>query len=420
MLDTSSAFSFDLFSNCDNNKNFNYSSLFDSLNSLNCLNNNEFDLYSSLQSLSPEAPSFSSVSSNCSYSSHSELSSTLDSIIFSPDLKSISDINNLLPLNPDDSPSMFPMDDNSTLPVHEFTELYPFETAENRTTNFPLQSTHYQTHNFPSQQMQQATQFTPSFAQFQNQYTFQQPPYLNQMTEPVFDYTIQSDSALMQLQDPMHSYHMFGSGGHGHRRALSHNELNFTSPSSSPHYLSRISSPAALSTASSVQHIEPTMPFELDNSTVLSEIKPEPKISSPYASPSLRATKMKKEATLNPFKCHMCGEVFQVITSLRQHVNTVHSDITARELARCTQKRSSDDDEDVKSGEKRRRGSSSKRKDFKCQTCSKSFSRKQDLKRHVVTHIDGFKPYVCDICQMKFTRSDALSRHVKSQRCMKI
>eukprot|EP00117_Sycon_ciliatum_P017496 scpid90783/ scgid16460/ Transcription factor steA len=47
-----------------------------------------------------------------------------------------------------------------------------------------------------------------------------------------------------------------------------------------------------------------------------------------------------------------------------------------------------------------------------CQTCPRSFKRKDQLKRHVRTHT-GERTYACDICNSAFARTDDLSRHKK-------
>ncbi|RKO97460.1 hypothetical protein CAUPRSCDRAFT_6494 [Caulochytrium protostelioides] len=54
---------------------------------------------------------------------------------------------------------------------------------------------------------------------------------------------------------------------------------------------------------------------------------------------------------------------------------------------------------------------------FSCKRCGKSFLRRQDLKRHLVTHDDSGARYVCPYCSITFSRSDALFRHVKTRRC---
>ncbi|KAJ1558350.1 hypothetical protein HK096_001991 [Nowakowskiella sp. JEL0078] len=114
---------------------------------------------------------------------------------------------------------------------------------------------------------------------------------------------------------------------------------------------------------------------------------------------------------LNPFKCRFCNELFPIVTNLRSHVQKVHSDIFLRELAKCKKKA------DITIEHSGKPSKRSLKKGHACEHCQKSFMRKQDLKRHLITHIDGLKPYVCDVCQVTFTRSDALNRHVKSQRC---
>ncbi|KAJ3384336.1 hypothetical protein HDU84_003025 [Entophlyctis sp. JEL0112] len=49
--------------------------------------------------------------------------------------------------------------------------------------------------------------------------------------------------------------------------------------------------------------------------------------------------------------------------------------------------------------------------------CPNRFLRKQDMKRHEVTH-NQIKDFVCHNCGFGFVRRDALVRHVKSKRCM--
>ncbi|KAI9203649.1 uncharacterized protein BJ171DRAFT_413426, partial [Polychytrium aggregatum] len=50
---------------------------------------------------------------------------------------------------------------------------------------------------------------------------------------------------------------------------------------------------------------------------------------------------------------------------------------------------------------------------FKCTDCSKTFLRKQDLKRHEIIHDPRSPGYRCNHCGTGFTRSDALYRHIK-------
>ena len=47
---------------------------------------------------------------------------------------------------------------------------------------------------------------------------------------------------------------------------------------------------------------------------------------------------------------------------------------------------------------------------FKCAICTKSFVKRCDLKRHLMTHT-GEKPYKCEMCEKAFTRNSHLKTH---------
>lgn len=49
----------------------------------------------------------------------------------------------------------------------------------------------------------------------------------------------------------------------------------------------------------------------------------------------------------------------------------------------------------------------------KCLYCTRAFSRRHDLERHLRVHT-GVKPYHCPCCQKSFARSDARGRHFQS------
>ncbi|KAL3278289.1 hypothetical protein HHI36_013623 [Cryptolaemus montrouzieri] len=49
---------------------------------------------------------------------------------------------------------------------------------------------------------------------------------------------------------------------------------------------------------------------------------------------------------------------------------------------------------------------------FVCSTCNKSFIRKRELDRHIVTHT-GMKPFKCSKCDKSFGRKDKLVRHMR-------
>lgn len=58
----------------------------------------------------------------------------------------------------------------------------------------------------------------------------------------------------------------------------------------------------------------------------------------------------------------------------------------------------------------------SPKKAFPCTLCTSSFSRNHDLKRHLRIHL-GIRPYKCDSCSKDFTRLDALHRHTTVKGC---
>ncbi|ETS74117.1 hypothetical protein PFICI_13983 [Pestalotiopsis fici W106-1] len=53
---------------------------------------------------------------------------------------------------------------------------------------------------------------------------------------------------------------------------------------------------------------------------------------------------------------------------------------------------------------------------YKCETCSQSFNRNHDLKRHKRIHL-AVKPFPCNFCDKSFSRKDALKRHRLVKNC---
>ncbi|ORY41393.1 hypothetical protein BCR33DRAFT_718996 [Rhizoclosmatium globosum] len=53
---------------------------------------------------------------------------------------------------------------------------------------------------------------------------------------------------------------------------------------------------------------------------------------------------------------------------------------------------------------------------FECSFCSKSFKRRQDMRRHALKH-DLSKRISCDQCDKQFSRMDALQRHIRLKKC---
>eukprot|EP01083_Nonionella_stella_P228544 809820_1 len=51
-------------------------------------------------------------------------------------------------------------------------------------------------------------------------------------------------------------------------------------------------------------------------------------------------------------------------------------------------------------------------KPFRCDTCNKSFKRKQTLQRHIVVHT-GEKQFQCMLCHKRYTQKNSLKTHMK-------
>ena len=51
-------------------------------------------------------------------------------------------------------------------------------------------------------------------------------------------------------------------------------------------------------------------------------------------------------------------------------------------------------------------------KEFECKHCQKKFSRKQQLKNHLLTH-SSERPHMCEICSLTFKSVVGLNRHMK-------
>ena len=51
-------------------------------------------------------------------------------------------------------------------------------------------------------------------------------------------------------------------------------------------------------------------------------------------------------------------------------------------------------------------------KDFKCDSCGKSFTQSSNLRTHIKTYHEGHKNFKCDSCGKLFTKADNLRRHI--------
>ena len=79
-------------------------------------------------------------------------------------------------------------------------------------------------------------------------------------------------------------------------------------------------------------------------------------------------------------KCESCGKSFSGAQYLKKHMYTVHEG----------------------------------HKDYKCESCSKSFSQAGDLKQHIHTVHEGHKDYKCESCSKSFSDAGNLKQHIHS------
>ena len=101
------------------------------------------------------------------------------------------------------------------------------------------------------------------------------------------------------------------------------------------------------------------------------------------------------------FKCEQCSSDFSRLDSLKRHVNTVHSN----RIYRCPVCSS------VFSSQKEK--VSHVCNDIKCEVCGKEFSHVGTKNRHVQTVHEKKVEFECDRCSKRFTRKDVLAKHLE-------
>lgn len=106
-----------------------------------------------------------------------------------------------------------------------------------------------------------------------------------------------------------------------------------------------------------------------------------------------------------PFTCKECGEVYQDFDSFESHSTVVHRRYVCEYCGKIfTSKPNRERHVRYHTGER----------PYKCDLCSQSFFRGDDLKYHRTTRHSDIRPFKCKQCGLYFSWPKDLNRHLKS------
>ncbi|PSN31453.1 hypothetical protein C0J52_19055, partial [Blattella germanica] len=113
---------------------------------------------------------------------------------------------------------------------------------------------------------------------------------------------------------------------------------------------------------------------------------------------------LKSQTPNRPFQCKICNKSFTRKNNLNRHM-IIHTSNRPFQCEICNKSFTR------KSDLNRHMITHTSKRPFQCEICSKSFSQKSYLSTHVITHISNCS-FPCDICSKSFTRKDSLSAHM--------
>uniref|UniRef100_A0A1L8DGK2 Putative c2h2-type zn-finger protein n=1 Tax=Nyssomyia neivai TaxID=330878 RepID=A0A1L8DGK2_9DIPT len=109
-------------------------------------------------------------------------------------------------------------------------------------------------------------------------------------------------------------------------------------------------------------------------------------------------------ARFQPYKCMLCGESFLDEQTIKEHIDTAHTDELTTHSCRLCGKVCRDSKSLMKHA-----WDHSREKKHTCSKCAKTFHNKARLKRHMMSHRD--KCVSCDVCGDRFPDGRTLMNH---------
>lgn len=104
------------------------------------------------------------------------------------------------------------------------------------------------------------------------------------------------------------------------------------------------------------------------------------------------------------YYCDICGDKFAKVYGLKRHKERKHP---TQQLTCHICSKSFSCKEDMNKHSRTHEGAAT----LKCSSCDKTFSTSWALQRHSKTHQSTPKNFTCDICNLSFTRRDSLASH---------